>query len=353
MKLWSNDADLTQFVIPWISRLLTAASSLQVLEYDVHDIPCPPVLSRLPLKHLILKVTPEIDLTGALEDLACCQLLESLSIDTNRGTHHSQNDTYPQLPRMDLRTAAKLQHVQLTGFTSGTSQELVLPPGCALCLQGYYRPIQGWSKEGVAGREAVTALSVWPHQPCRLADIDVVQFWPRGLDEFPNLQFLELGGLQGNRELDLGIFASVPRIKICTRGDLTVSVPRGSWELLELEGYGWKVSFADLHSFLRSVPVFAFTLPSAEAEFAEQLAEACFCVGAGLYKQEHAMRVGGIFARFSSSTPTYQQMTKISTDRRYVQSIHSDSFELWGVWPADPVRSAITGLTPLERSAHV
>lgn len=348
LKLWSSDADLAQLLIPWIPELLTGVGALQVLEYDVAKIPCPPVLSRLPLKHLVLKVTPDVDLTGVLEDVAHCQLLESLSIDTIRGSDHCANNTYPELPGVDLRGAVKLQHVKLSGFTAGASRELALPPGCALCLQGYYRPVQCWSRLGVAGRDAVTALSVWPHHQCGEADIAAVQVWPKGLDEFPNLQFLELEGLQLNRELDLGIFARVPRIKVRTRGDLLVSVPVGSWELLDLEGHVWKVSFADLHSFVRSVPAFAFTLPSDHTEFAEQLAEACRFVSVPLHERQHAMRVGGCFARYSSSPPFYRQMTKLSTDEQYVQSIHSDSAVLWGAWPADPVQSAVAGLTPVE-----
>ena len=343
LKLWSSDADLTQLLGAWISKLLTGFSTIQVLEYDVDKIPCPSVLSRLPLKHLVLKVGPDIDLTSMLEDIACCQLLESLSIDIVRGPDHCASNTYPELPRVDLRGATKLQHVKLSGFTAGVSRELALPPGCALCLQGYYRPVQSWSTPGVAGRAAVTALSVWPHHQCGPADLSAVQVWPKGLDEFPNLQFLELEGLQLNRELDLGMFARVPRIKVRTRGDLVVRVPVGCWELLELEGHVWKVFFADLHSFVRSVHVFAFTLPSEHSEFTEQLAEACSFASVPFHKQQHAMRVGACFARYSSSPAFYRQMTKLSTDERYVQSIHLDSAVLWGAWPADPVQAAMQG----------
>ena len=338
-----RNSGLTQSLSSWISRLLTNASSLQILDCDVESFPCPLSLGHPPLKHLSLRVAANYELMNSLESLSHCQHLESLNIVTVRSQYQIQRDTHPELPPIDLRGAPGLQHVQLVSFAPGKGQGLALPQGCALRLFAPAPAIQRWSESGAAGREAVTALFVWPREELvwtAPVPSPGPRTWPKGLDSFPALRFLELGGLGFNMGLDLRVFAQIPCIKLCTQMDLAMSVPKGAWELLELEGHGWKVSFADLHSFVRDVSVFAFTFSSDRSGFAEQLAEACRRADVPLHQQQHIKHDDRSDPRISEG------MTKLSNNERFVEGLRLDSAVLAGVWQDVIVKAATAVLEP-------
>ena len=330
------DAGLNQSLSTYVYMLLTNASSLQVLTYDVENLPCPLSLSQPPLKHLTLTVPAEYELMSSLESLTHCQHLESLSIVTVQRPKQLQEGTHPELPLINLRSAKRLRHVQLVSFAPEEGQGLALPQGCALRLFAPATPIERWSKSGVAG--AVTTMSVWPDaEPVwtGLIPLPGPRTWPKNLDNFPALQFLELAGLSFNTELDLGHFARIPRIKICTQAPLGMIVPRGSWELLELEGGRWEVSFADLHSFVCSVSVFAFTFDTESGGFTEELAEACRGANVPLHQQQHTQQ-----------DDLHPLKTKLSNNEQFVKSLHSDSAALAGVWQDDIIKAATAVLMP-------
>ena len=328
---------LIQALSSWLARLLTGASSLHTLDYDVESLPCPPSLEHCPLKHLSITVPKGTKLLDGLKSLRCCQHLESLSILTVRGPKQSRRGTHPELPLLDLRSATRLQHVQLVSFAPGAGQGLALPPGCALRLYASASLIEGWSEGGVAGRAAVTALCIWP------AEMPVRRIQPEGLENFTALQFLELHCEHLKEPLDLAVFSHIPCIKICSSDRLAVNIPKDSWQLLELEGRRWKATFADLPGFVRSVSVFAFSFPSACSQFAEQIAKACQEASVPLHKKQHGRRAESLFGDGPSSG---SQMTKLSNDERFVGGAFQDSAVVLGVWPADPVKSALKGLAP-------
>ena len=329
---------LIQSLACWVARLLTSASSLHTLDYDVQRFPCPPSLGNCPLKHLSIIMPKDTDLTHSLECLSCCQLLESLRILTVRGPEHCRLGTHPKLPFADLRSLTRLRHVQLVSFAPGKGRGMALPPDCALRLYANAALIERWSERGIAGREAVTALCVWP------TENPVPRAWPEGLEMFTALQLLELDCLHLKEALDLSIFSHIPCINICSSNRLTVNIPKGSWQLLQLEGRRWKVTFADLHSFVRSVSVFAFTFPSACTQFAEQIAKACHKASVPLHKQQHTQCAQLLFGGDDPSST--RQTTKLSNDERFVGATRSDSALLLGIWQADPIKQALSGLAP-------
>ena len=340
--MWSGNDQLGQLLAAWISELLISSSSLHTLDFEVDKVPCPPVLRHLPLKHLVLKVRTVCELPDVLEDLNHCQLLESLSIITYQG---SSSNIFPELPRIDLRAATRLRHVKLTGFIPGASQALALPPGCALRLHSSSKSIWLWSRRGVAGRDAVSVLSVWYTRPSQREKVRPVPYaWPEGLESFPALKHLRLECLHMSRVLNLAVFAHIPCLKICSRFDLAVDVPEAlCWQLLELEcRCNFRVSVPSLRSMIRSVSVFAFTLPSDRMQPVEQLVEACSFADIALHEQQHYGQAGALPVDMDQAH-TYWQMTKLSNDKQYVRGVYSDSAVLTGVWPPDPVESA-TGL---------
>lgn len=90
-----------------------------------------------------------------------------------------------------------------------------------------------------------------------------------------------------------------------------------------------------MHSFLRSVRVFALTLPSASTDSVERLVEVCQALHVPLHEYQHQ-------ADDLSSVPmmerqTYAKLTILSNDKRFVEAFKLDSAVLMGVWPADPV----------------
>ena len=242
LRLRTDNEVLVKAMSSWISRLLMGASSLHTLDYDVENLPCPLSLRHPPLKHLSLIVAGDHELMNSLENLNHCQHLESLSILTVQRPSQIRQGTFPEIPRIDLRSATQLQHVQLVNFAPGKGEGIALPQGCALRLNAPAMPIQRWSESGVAGREAVTAMCVWP------TENPVGRPWPEGLADFTALQLLELNCLHLKEALDLSAFCHIPCVKICSRDRMAAHIPKGSWQLLELEGRRWKVTFADVHS---------------------------------------------------------------------------------------------------------
>ena len=338
----SNDDRLVRPLVPWIFELLLGASSLHTLEFNVWNIPCPPILRRLPLKHLVLTVRSVEELLDVLEDLGYCQVLESLCITSFRD---SLKIPFSELPPIDLSTATKLRHVKLIGFIPGASQMLSLPPGCALSLVGYSKPIELWSKRWVTGRAIVKALSVFHTGTVNQELPDPVMYaWPKGLECFPALQHLQLDCVMMAEALDLSVFAKIPCLKICSKQRLAVRIRKGSWKLLELEGpHKFRMWIADLHSFLRSVSVFVFTLPSGNTRtrLVEQLTGACRFSGVPLYEGQHEVAVESSTV---SAIHCYRRLTRLSNDERYVHSTSLDSSAMMGIWPVDPVASATGSL---------
>ncbi|CAL5225873.1 g8658 [Coccomyxa viridis] len=243
------------------------------------------------------------------------------------------------LPGLQVLALRLGMNSELVNFAPGKGEGIALPQGCALRLYAPATPIQRWSESGVAGREAVTAMCVWP------TDNPVGHPWPEGLANFTGLQLLELNCLHMKEALDLSVVCHIPCVKICSRDRMAAHIPKGSWQLLELEGRRWKVTFADVHSFVRSVSVFAFTFPSACTQFAVQLAKACHRASVPLRKQQHTRQA----EMFSGDAPgSSLQITKLSNNEQFVGGALSDSAVLLGVWQADPVKSAFTGLKPFQ-----
>ena len=318
--------------MPWIFELLLSTTRLHTLEFSVGNIPCPPILRRLPLKHLILTVRAVSELLDVLEDLSHCRLLESLSI-----TYIQEiSAPFPELPRINLRTAFMLRHVKLTGFVPGPSQGLVLPRGCVLSLRGSSKQAELWSKRWVAGRDLVTVLSV-RHMGTANQELPdpVLRAWPKGLECFPVLQHLQLHCVKMDKLLELSVFADIPCLKISSMQKLAVTIGKGSWKLLELEGLRkFRLSIPNLLSFLRSVKKFTFTLPSDRMQPAESFIEACRLMGVPLFEQQHQV------AATTSACDGCRPITKLGNDESLVQVLHLDSSVLMGAWPADPVSSA-------------
>lgn len=342
----SKDDRLVRPLVPWIFELLLGASSLHTLDFNVWNIRCPPILRRLPLKHLVLTVRSVDELLDVLEDLGFCRALESLCITSFRD---SFSIPFSELPPVDLSTATQLRHVKLIGFIPGASQVLSLPPGCALSLVGYSKPIELWSKRWVKGRDLVKAVSVFHAGTVNQELPDPVLYaWPKGLECFPALQHLQLDCVKMAEALDLSVFARIPCLKISSKQRLAVTVRKGSWKLLELVGpHKFRMYISDLHSFLRSVSVFVFTFPSdySRTPSVEQLRGACRFADIPLYEEQHEVAV-------ESSTVCavygYRQLTRFSNVERYVQSTSLDSSALMGVWPADPVAAATDRLKKMS-----
>ncbi len=343
LRIISNeDEGLARPLVPWIYELLLGANSLHTLDFNVWDIPCPPILKRLPLRHLILTVRSVNELLDVLEDLCYCRLLKTLCISCVRDLHAP----FPELPPIDLSTAAALQHVKLRGFSPGASQLFLLPRGCALSLEGSSKQMELWSKPWVARRDRVRVLSVCHTGTANQEAADpVLRTWPKGLESFPSLKHLHLDCVKMADGLDLSVFARIPCLKICSKQRLAVTIQKGSWQLLELEGPSkFRLSIRDLHSFLRNVSVFAFTLPSHRMQPVEQLIQACRFADVPLYMEQHKVAV------MSSSTCTsrcYRRLTKLSNDERYVRGTSLDSSALMGFWPADPVAAATGSMTKI------
>ena len=331
----SNDERLVRPLVPWIYELLLGAVSLHTLDFTVWDIPCPPILRRLPLRHLILTVRSVSDFLDVLEDVSYCPLLRSLSISCVQDL----GAPFPELPPIDLRTAAALQHVKLRGLSPGASQLFLLPRGCALSLEGSSKQMELWSKRWVAGREAVTVVSVCHTGTANQEAADpVLRAWPRGLESFPALKHLQLDCVKMADGLDLSIFAKIPCLKICSKQRLAVTIHKGSWQLLELEGpRKFRLTIVDLHSFLRNVSVFVFTLPSDRMKPVQQLLDGCCFADIPLYVDQHLVSVESSSIGAKNS---YRRLTKLSNDAQHVRSTNLDSSALMGIWPADPVVAA-------------
>ena len=332
LRVMSTDETLCRPLVPWIFELLLSTVRLHTLEFSVGHIPCPPILRRLPLKHLILTVRAVSELLDVLEDLSYCRLLESLSI-----TYVQElSKPFPELPRVDLSSAAALRPVKLRGFVPGPSQALALPRGCALSLHGSSKQAELWSKRWVAGRDSVTVLSV-RHTGTANQELPdpVLHAWPKGLECFPALQHLQLHCVKMDKPLELSVFAHIPCLKISSMQKLAVTIGHGSWKLLELEGLRkFRLSIPNLLSFLRSVKVFTFTLPSDRMQPAESFIEACRQMGVPLYEQQHQV------AATTSACDGFRPITKLGNDESLVRVLHLDSTALMGNWPADPVASA-------------
>ncbi len=332
LRVMSTDERLFRPLVPWIFELLLGTPKLHTLEFSVGNIPCPPILRRLPLKHLILTVRAVSELLDVLEDLGYCRLLETLSI-----TYIQElSAPFPELPRINLVAATALRHVKLTGFVPGPSQGLALPRGCALRLHGSSKQAELWSKRWVSGRASVTVLSVCHTGTANQELPDpVLHAWPKGLENFPGLQHLHLNCVKMDKPLELSVFAHIPCLRISSMQKLAVTIGKGSWKLLELEGLRkFRLSIPNLHSFLRSVSVFTFTLPSDRLQPAESFIEACRLMGVPLYERQHQV------AATTSACDGYRPITKLGNDESLVRATRLDSTVLMGNWPADPVASA-------------
>ena len=323
-----------------------SASSLRTLQYNVYGVPCPPILRRLPLKHLILTVRSDDELHNMLDDLSYCQSLESLSLSACASWLRLP---VPELPSLDLSGALKLRHVKFTDLVPCVPGELLLPPGCVLSLAG--RPARSsrmralWSARWVArpdmvkvlsmhiggGLEYLTPQDILTHRPVDLLSRPC----PKRVETFPALQMLRLDYFDLPEPLELAVFAHIPCLSLRSRRRLDVTIKEGSWQLLELEGRGeFKLSILDMHSFLRSVHVFAFTFPNAQIESVMRVVEVCQCLHVPLHEQQHQAAADS-WTAISTTVMQGQQLTTLSNDKRFVGDLDLDSTALMGVWPAE------------------
>ena len=219
--------------------------------------------------------------------------------------------------------------MKLTDLAPSVSGELLLPPGCILSLAGGREMHELWSKRWVARPDIIKVLSMSARGPVPCP-------WPRGVESFPALKMVRLDWDNMSEPLELAVFAHIPYLSLRCKWRLNVTVREGSWQLLELESHsGFKLSVPDMHSFLRSVRVFALTLPSASTDSVERLVEVCQALHVPLHEYQHQ-------ADDLSSVPmmerqTYAKLTILSNDKRFVEAFKLDSAVLMGVWPADPV----------------
>ncbi len=115
-----------------------------------------------------------------------------------------------------------------------------------------------------------------------------LQAWPAGLQEMPDLQFLELRCMK-MQDQDLASLQHIPFISLEFFGFSTLLLTSGSWQSFQIWGNaGFNVSFSNPDAFVRDTRRFLFDCARQQVgEMYGVLRAACTRQGVACYECEH------------------------------------------------------------------
>lgn len=204
VPVWVHD------MASWVEALLRGASNLEFLAIDTVDLPCPPVLSSLPLRHLALMLTVARRwLCSLMADLAQYRHLASAEI------VYSPFPDDPHycccLPELRLQSLTSLRRLELQGCS--VKGQVQLPADCLLRLDDICRDVKEefWRKQWEQMRTAVSVL--------RLSHVtNILSTWPGGIHQCAFLKHCKLGYWSMHLE-DVAVLKHTPHVKLLfTRG---------------------------------------------------------------------------------------------------------------------------------------
>ncbi len=245
----------------WQDQLLLSAPSMTALSLGPNVLH-PPVLGRLPLRHLELQVKAKQPwLAGVLKDLRHITTLESLTIVSRA-----------PLPEVQLESLKSLRHVKL--HSALPTKMLSLPEGCLLHLHAYCCRRVEWEAHSQGIEKHTFVLHLNAQQLKALPSVGLL----------PNLQCLTIELPFGFwaafsctpiAPLDLATLQHVPHVRLISfRGSMKLKVTSGSWQTLDIRGLGCP-TLTEIDALLKSAKMFTFDFCDGVSEIQAKLAAVC------------------------------------------------------------------------------
>ena len=272
---------------PWISCMLSGASSLEHADIGVELLQCLPASRRKALRSLYVRACfkldarAEPDIQQAVMD---CQQLRSLAIICN---FHDWS-----FHQLDLRNLVHLRSCRLK-LLPAPAQGVFLAQG-ETELTINLGHVTAWSKLWPQLQNSVHSMRVegYPYLSGRTLPAARLQGWPEGLDAFHGLQVLhmfcrEFRPYWSEGSLDLAHLAYIPHVSLHCKGDLDVKISKGTWKILKLQSTkAFALAISDPTAFMAGTEFFSFVFscknrPHAVIEELEKVGDE---TGATLYE---------------------------------------------------------------------
>ena len=344
----SGSAAFMQLCQWWVRKLLLDASSLTTLSTHMHTIPRSPTLQYLPLRHLEVVVSSEEEwLQGFFDDVSRCCTLESLRIVYDGALKYQYFVVEAmELPGMQLHSMPSLKRVRLDNCFS--RHELALPAEASLFLDSLRICYLRWQE---------LCWGKFQHHTTILRlDFTKDEQWPLRIQEFSNLQYLELNTEQVCDE-DLADLRHVPHVRIIMEYWGNLRLTAGSWKTLELLAFGkLYVSINDMDSFVRDTRDFTFMSQSLHEPWDMQLIQVqdtCLRQGRACHVRRHYDKCRGKFGAthgdrasyvtLSTSKEMAEDFPVICNDDKGPKVSFNKTLANWEkFWPCDPCDSLRT-----------
>lgn len=238
---------------PWFEHIV-GSNHLLALSIPACAIKKLPVAKWTALRHLQIRFALHDWVSDSfLAALRLCPL-ESLRMVYELYESENEFEMYEwgplKLPAMRFESMPSLNHVDLYGCFP--AEEFTLPEACHLRLT-------------LTEEDLSSKFSQWKGGADKIAHwgsvLDVTQAnmkaWPPGIQQFPNLQYLELKCECVEQGLDLAALKHIPNISLYLQHSFAeLCFSSGSWKSIQI--HGATVAFGDIGEFVKGTEKFLF-----------------------------------------------------------------------------------------------